>query len=187
VLGTENRPTCCRFVLIRQSCLSCKNKPNSSYSCKFIRNTTKNCINPLEIPLRYNVGRSRVWISGDIIIWVSLRFWVEGNLKGCKLSLGQGCSKVFGIEVGIKINHIGVCSNSLWISRSILVLCCKVNLASGSLLERKLVMETIETIQCRIIYSESSPKPSNNTSTNNRQSTSLTSNNSCTPQRHLHT
>jgi hypothetical protein len=85
----------------------------------------------------------------------------------------------------IKIYLIGMRVDPKRISRSVLVQSSQVNQAGSSLLERKLVMEAIETIQCWIVYSKSSPKPSNNASPYNRLSTSQTSNYCSTPLRHL--
>jgi hypothetical protein len=129
--------------------------------------------------------RSRIGVSRNIIIWVSLSFRVERNLKGCELSQSLRSPSIFGIEVGVEIYLIGMSIDTKRIGRSILVQCSQVNQASSCQLERKLVMETIETIQCRIIYSKSSPKPANNTCSNNWLGTSQTSNNCSPPQRHL--
>jgi hypothetical protein len=46
-------------------------------------------------------------------------------------------------------------------------------------------VKTKETIQCWIIYTKSSPQPSYNTLSNNRQSTCQTCNYSPSPKRHL--
>jgi hypothetical protein len=75
--------------------------------------------------------------------------------------------------------------NSQWICRSILMQCSKMNQTQPPLQERKQIVETKETIQGRIIYTKASPQPTNNTCSNDRQSTSQTSNNSPSPKRHL--
>jgi hypothetical protein len=148
---TENRSTSCRFVQIRQSTQSSKNESNSSYSCKFVRNASEDCIYPEKVPLGDDVRRSGVRVSWDVIIRMSLCLWIKRYLKGSKQSQCQCCSKVFRIEVRIEIDLICVCSDSQRISRSILVLCCKMNQTSCCQQKRKLVMEAIETILSGVI------------------------------------
>jgi hypothetical protein len=46
-------------------------------------------------------------------------------------------------------------------------------------------VETKETIQGRVVNTKTTPQPTNNTSSNYGQSTSLTCNNSPSPKRHL--
>jgi hypothetical protein len=155
-------------VLIRLSGLSNKHQPNSCYSCKFIRDTTQDCVNPLEVPFRHNVRRSRVGVSGNVVVWVSQKLRIKVNKVRRKHAQCQSSPQVFSIEVGIKINLVPLRINSLRVSRSILVQSSKVNQAQSSLQKRKLVVQTEEAILGGIIYTESTPEPTYDTSTDNR-------------------
>jgi len=157
VQRTENWSTGIGLVLIRQRRQSCENLSNSSYPSKFIRNATKNSVNPQEVPLGYNMSWGRVRVSRNIIIRMSLSFWVKGYLKSSPQSHCQRRTLVFRIKVGIKVDHVCLRLNSLGIGRTILMLSSKVHLAQSCQQERKLVMETIKTVQSRIIYRKSAP------------------------------
>jgi hypothetical protein len=185
VQGTENRTSCSRLVQIRQSCLSCKYQTDRSNSSKFIRNTTKNCVYPQEVPLGYDMGGSRVGVGRNVVIRMSQSLWMKRDQEGCKHSQSLCSPQIFRVKIWIEVHHICLRLNSLWIGRSILVQCCKVYQAQSSQLERKQVVKAIETVQGRVIYRKASPKPTNNTSSNHGKSTCLTSNYGSSPKRHL--
>jgi hypothetical protein len=100
VQRTENWSTGIGLVQIRLRCQSSENQSNSSYPSKFIGNTTKNSVDPLKIPLGYNMSWGRVRVSRNIIIRMSLRFWVKGYLKSSPQSHSQRRPLVFRIKVG---------------------------------------------------------------------------------------
>lgn len=182
---TEHRSTSIGFMQIRQCSLRRKNKPNCSHPCQFIGNATQNRIDPQKVPFGNNVCRSRIRICRNIVIRVSLSFWMKGNLKSLSRSQHHCCSQIFRIKIWIKVNQICCCSNPQRICRSILMQCSKMNQAQCCLQKWKQIMKAIKTIQCRIIYSKASPEPSHNTCTNNRQCTCQTCNHCSAPQTHL--
>lgn len=154
---TKNGPTSIRFMQIGQCCQCYKNKSNSSHSSLLIRNTTKNCVYPKKIPFGNNMSWCRIRVCWNIIIRVSLNFWIKRYQKGCTSSQYLCCSQIFRIKVRKKINLISLGLNSQRIGRSILMLCCKMNQAQSPQLKRKQIMKTIKTIQCRIIYTKTTP------------------------------
>ena len=129
--------------------------------------------------------RGRVWVCRNIIIRMPQGLRIKRYLKSCSHSLSQSSPLIFRVKVWIEIYQVGLCLNSLWVGRSILVQRSKVNLALSSQLKRKQVMETIEAVQGRIVYSKTTPQPSYNTRSYYRLSTSQTSNNCSPPKRHL--
>ena len=157
VQRAEHRSTCCWFMQIRQCCQCCKNQTNSSYPSKFVRNTTENCVDPLEVPLGNDVRRGRIRVCRDIIIRMSQSFWIERHLKSSPHSLSLCSTQIFRIEVRVKIDHVCMCANPLRISRSILMLGRKVNQALCCQQKWEQVVEAIKTIQSWIIHSKSSP------------------------------
>lgn len=182
---TENGSTSIRFVQIRLSCLCNKNKSNGSYSGKFIRNTTKNSVDPLEVPFGHNVCRSGIRIRWNIIIRMSQNFWVKRYQESPSCSQNQSSSQIFGIKIGIKVHEVSLRLNSLRICRSILMLSSKVNQAQSCLLERKKIVKAIKAIQSRIIDREAAPQPTNNSCSHKRESTCQTCNNCSSPLTHL--
>lgn len=124
-------------------------------------------------------------ICRDIIIRVTQHFRPKSYLISCSEPHPQGCCQIFSVKIGVKINPITLPLNSQRVSRSILVQSCQMNLTQSCQQERKLIMQTKETILCRIIYTKSSPKPPDNRSSYYRQCTGLTSNDSPSPQAHL--
>lgn len=185
VKPTERRPTAVRFVLVRQCCQSYKYLSNCSNSCKFIWNATQNRIHPLEVPFGYNMRWGGIWVCGNIVVRVSLKFRIEIYKISCKPTQRQSRPQIFCVEVRIKIYQISLSINSLRVCRSVLVQSSKVNQAQSSLQEREKVVLREKTVQSRIIYTKPSPQPSYNTSTNNGQRTPQTSNYSPSPKRHL--
>eukprot|EP00882_Tetradesmus_deserticola_P000042 GHRQ01000044.1.p1 GENE.GHRQ01000044.1~~GHRQ01000044.1.p1 ORF type:complete len:350 (-),score=-61.41 GHRQ01000044.1:128-1177(-) len=185
VQPSERRSTTIRFMQIRQSSQSSKNQTNSGNSRKFIRNTTQDRVNPEKVPFRYNVCWCRVRICRNIIIWMPQKLRVKINQISSSKTLSQSSYQIFCVKVRIKVDQISLSINSQWICGSILMQCSKVNQTQPPLQKRKQIMETIKTIQSRIINTKSTPLPTNNTCSNNRQSTCQTCNNSSSPKRHL--
>ena len=182
---TKRRSTTIWFVQIRQSCQSRKNLTNSGNSRKFIWNTTQDRVNPQKVPFGHNVCGCRIGICGNIIIWMPQKFRVEIHQISSSKTQCQSSHQIFCIKVGIKVYQIPLSINSQRICRSILMLCSKVNQTQPPQQERKQIVKTKETIQSRIIYTESSPLPTNNARSNYRQGTCQTCNNSPSPKRHL--
>jgi hypothetical protein len=172
-------------VQIRQSGLSSKYQTDRSNSCKFIWNATKNCVHPQEVPFGYDVSWSRIRVGRNVVVRMSQSLWMKRHQEGCKHSQSLRCSLIFRVEVGVKIHHVRLSLNSLWIGRSILVQCCKVYQAQCCQLERKQVVKAIEAVQSRVIYCKAAPKPPDNTSSHHRKSTRLASNYSSSPLAHL--
>lgn len=174
-----------RFVNIGQKTKSLKYQSYCTYSCKFIRNRSKNSINCLKVPFRNNMCWCRIRVCRNIIIRMTQSFRCKRHQSGCALSQNQCCTLIFRIVIGIEINQIGLGLNSQRICRSILMQCCKMNQTQSSLQKRKQIVKTIESIQGRIIYAKSTPEPPYNAGSNNRQRTCQTCNNSSSPQTHL--
>lgn len=185
VQPTERRSTTIRFVQIRQSSQSSKYQTNGRNSCKLVRNATQDCVHPEKVPFGYNVRGCRVRVRGNVIIRVTLKFRVKVHQISSSKTQPQCSNQIFCIKIGVKVHQIPLSINSQRICRSILMQCGKMNQTQPPQQERKQIVETKETIQGRIIYAESSPQPTNNTCSNDGQSTSLTSNNSPSPKRHL--
>jgi hypothetical protein len=183
--ASEGRSTIVRFVQIRQSCQGCKYQSNSGHSCQFIRDTTQDGIDPEEVPFWHNVSRGRVRVCRNIVVRVSQQFRIKAYLISSSQAQYLSSYQILRVKVRIKIYQIGLSINTQRICRSILMQCSKVNQAQSSLQEGKKVMEAVETIQGRIIYTETTPLPSYNTGTYYRQSTCQTSNYSPSPKRHL--
>jgi hypothetical protein len=168
-------------VHIRKKCKRQKHQSNCSYSSKFIWNSTQNSINCLEIPLRYNVCRSRVRICRNVVIWVSQSFWIKSNQESCRCSLCLPSYLIFCIKVGIEVDHVGRSANAQRIGRAILMQSCEMNQSQSSQQERKQVMKAVETVQSGVIYAKAAPLPSNDRCTNYRQCTCQTCNYCSTP------
>lgn len=181
----ERRSTTIRFVQIGQSCQSSKHLPNCGNSCKLVRNATQNGVNPEKVPLRYNVSGGRIRVRRNVIIWVTQKLWRKVYQICCSKAQRQSSNQIFCIKVWIEVNQIPLSINSQRVCGSILMQCSKVNQTQPPQQERKQIVKTKKTIQRRIIYTESSPLPSYNTCSNNRQSTCLTCNNGPSPKRHL--
>jgi hypothetical protein len=111
--------------------------------------------------------------------------WMKRHQEGCKHSQSLCSTQIFRVKIWIEVDHVRLCLNSLWIGRSVLVQCCKVDQAQCCQLERKQVVKAIETVQGRVVYCKSAPKPPYNTSSNHRKSTCLASNYGSSPKRHL--
>lgn len=182
---TERRSTTIRFVQIGQSSQGRKNQTNSGNSSLFVRNTTQNRVNPQKVPFRNNVGGSRVRVCRNVIIWMTLKFRIKTHQISSPKTLCLSSNQIFCVEIRVKINQVPLSINPLRICRSILMQCCKVNQALRCQQERKQIVKAIETVQSRIIYTETSPQPTNNTCSNYRQSTCQTCNNGPSPQAHL--
>lgn len=131
------------------------------------------------------MGRSTIWICWNIVIRMSKQFWIKVYQISSSQTQSQSCNQIFSVEIRIKINLIRLSINSQRISRSVLMQCCKVHQTQCSQQEWEQIVETIETIQSRVIHGEATPQPSYNTGSHYRQSTRLTGNNGSTPQRHL--
>jgi hypothetical protein len=177
--------TNCWFVHIREKCKRQKHQSNCSNPSKFIRNSTQNSINSLEIPFRYNVCRSRVRICRDIVIRVSQSFRIKSHQKSCRSSQCLPCHLIFCIKVGVEVNYIACCINTQGICRSILMQCCEMYQGLSSQQERKQVMKTVETVQSGVINTKATPLPPNNRCTHYWQSTCQTCNYCSSPKRHL--
>lgn len=185
MLLVKERSFCCWFVKIRLRCQSSKNQSNSLYTRKFIWNAAQNCINCEEIPLWYNMCWCTVWVCRNVIVWMSQEFWIEIHLIGSPKTLPQRSYQIFGVKVGIKINSIDLCINSERISGPVLMKCCKMHQTLRCLLKREKIMKTVKTIKSRIIHTETTPLPTNNSCSNNWKSTCQACNNGSPPLTHL--
>ncbi len=185
VQPSERRSTTVWFMQIRQCPQSNENQQNSDNTRKFIWNTTLNRIHPLKVPLGNNVCWSGIRVCRDIIIWMSLKLWIKTHKISSKPTESQSSPQIFSIKVRVKINLICLSLNSLRIRRPVLMQSSKMYQTQCSLLERKKIVKTKESIERRVIYTKTTPLPSNNASTNNGQSTPQTSNHGPSPKRHL--
>lgn len=131
------------------------------------------------------MSRSGIRVCWNIVIWMTQSFWKKSNKKCLKGSSSQSSHLIFRIKIRIEVDQIGLSLNSKRICRTVLMQCSKMNLAQSCLQKGKLVMKTIETVQCWVIYCKSSPKPANNTCTNHRKCTCLACNYCSSPKTHL--
>lgn len=173
------------FMLVRLGSQCQKHESNGSNSRLFVWNTSKNSVHSLKVPFRHNVCRCRIRVSRNIIIRMSQQFRLKIDQISCPHTQSQRCNQIFCIKIWIKVDLIALCINTQRVSRSVLVQSSKMNQTQSSQLKGKKIMKTVETIQSRIIYTETSPQPSNNTGSYNRQSTCQRCNYSSSPKRHL--
>ncbi len=131
------------------------------------------------------MSRCSVRICRNIIIRVAQHFRPKPYQISSSQTHPQCSSQILCIKVRIKIDLIDLPLDSLRIGRSVLMQSCLMHQTQSCQQKRKQIMETKKTVQCRIIYTKPSPKPSNNRSSHNRQCTCLTCNNSPSPQTHL--
>jgi hypothetical protein len=131
------------------------------------------------------MGRSGVRVCRNVVVGMTQSFWVECYQESSGHSQCQSSTLILRVEVRVEIDLVRLRSDSQRICRSVLVQSCKVNQTQSCLLKRKLVVKAIETILRRVINSESSPQPSDNTGTHKRLRTRLTSNYCSAPKRHL--
>jgi hypothetical protein len=96
---TERRSTTIRFVQVRQCSQRNKNLSDRSNSSKFIRNTTQNRVDPLEIPFRYDVCGCGVRICWNIVVRVPQKLRVKTHKIRRKHAQCQSSSQIFGVEV----------------------------------------------------------------------------------------
>ena len=95
----ETRSTNCWLMHVRQKSKAKKYKTHCSNTSKLVWNSTKNSVYGLKVPLWNNVGRGRIWIRWNVIVRVSLCFWIERNQKSSSCSQCQCCTQVFRIVI----------------------------------------------------------------------------------------
>jgi hypothetical protein len=120
------RTTNCWLVNIWECPKSNKYKTNCSNSCLFVWNRTQNSIYCKEIPFWYNVSRCRIRICWNIVIRVTLSFWIKTCQKSTSRSQAQNSHQVFRIKVREKIYPVRVCLNTQRVCRPVLMQCSKM-------------------------------------------------------------
>jgi len=185
MLPSERRTSNTRSMHKRQTKQGHKNLLNCLNSSQLVRNRTKNPIDPQEIPLRHNMGGSRIGVGRNVVIRVSQPFRPESYQKSSHQPHPKGSHQIFGVVIRIKIYPVTLPLDSLRISRPILMQSSLMSQTQSCLNKGQLIVQAEETIQSRIIYTKSSPKPSHNRTSHHRQSTCLASNHCPSPQTHL--